>query len=131
MKSALAVILCLILAVSATAQQTPSLSKDALKVKQQVSGLAVGAHISVIRRGASEEFGTFVSAEDSAFTFYDVDTRTEVHLQFEDVRKVKKGYGGYNYPNHRHVDRDKSRIVAIAVVGGLLGITFGALIASK
>ena len=131
MKSALAVILCLTLATSTTAQQTQSLSKDALKVKQQVSAVAVGAHISVIRRDAPEEFGTFVSADDSAFTFYDVDTKTEVHLNFEDVRKVKKGYGGYNYPNHRHVDRDKSRIVGIAVVGGLLAFTFWAAIASK
>jgi len=131
MKSALALILCLTLAVSTTAQQTQSLSKDALNVKQQVFALAVGAHISVVRRGAPEEFGTFVSAEDSAFTFYDVDTKTEVHLKFEEVRKVKNGYGGYNSLRQRHVDRDKSHIIGIAIVGGLLALTFGAVIASK
>jgi len=131
MKSVLAAILCLALATSATGQQAQPLSKDALKVKQQVAALAVGAPISVIRRGAPEEYGTFVSAEADSFSFYDVDSKQQIQLKFEDVRKVKNGYGGYNSLRQHHVDRDKSRIIGIAVVGGLLALTFGAVLASK
>ena len=124
MKSALAAILCFALVVSATAQQTTPqpaqpLSKDARKVQQKVSGLAPGAKISVVRRGADEEFGEFRSVQDDSFTFFDVDSKLEMQLRFEDVRKVKDGYGGYNNFAHKHVDRTRSRIAIACVLGGL------------
>ncbi len=136
MKSVLAAILCFALVVSATAQQTPpqqarTLSKEARKVEQKARSLAPGAPISVVRRGADEEFGEFRSVQDDSFTFFDVDSKLEMQLRFEDVRKVKDGYGGYNNFTHRHVDRTRSRIAVACVLGGLAVVLGVALARDK
>jgi hypothetical protein len=74
---------------------------------------------------APEEFGNFVSSNQEAFTFYDIDRKRNVTLPFEEVRRVKSGYGGYNSVQRRHTDHTKGLIISLIVIGSL-----GALIAA-
>jgi hypothetical protein len=127
--------LCLALTVSATAQQAPlapvSLSKRAEKVKTAIGKLHPGDKLSVIPANGAEEYGALLSSTDSAFTFHDVDTDADVAFRFEDVRKVRDGYGGYNNFAHKHVDRTRSRIAVACVLGGLAVVLGVALALDK
>ena len=95
-------------------------------MKQKADQISRGARISVVRVHGPEEFGTFLRNDEEEFTFYDVDRKMDVTLRYEAVKKIKDGYGGYNFPNHRHVDRDKNLIVAAVVLGGLVVLIFAA-----
>ena len=112
------------------AQQAPVTSKTASAVKHKVEGLAPHAHITVIRTGAPEEFGEFISHDQDGFTFYDVDQKQSVTLRYDEVKKVKDGYGGYNSIRGRHTDRTKGLIVALALAG-VLGALIGTAAAAK
>jgi hypothetical protein len=90
-------------------------------VKVKVARLSPADKISVVRIQAEEEFGNFVSRTENDFTFYDVDEKHHVTLRYEDVKKVKEGYGGYNIRG-RHTDATRNRIILIAGVGVLLGL---------
>ncbi len=113
-------------AITSSAQQVPSLSKKAAEVKQKADHLSPRAPISVVRLDADEEFGTFISNDQEGFTFYDIDRKTDVTLRYETVKKIKDGYGGYNYAVHRHVDRRKNFIIAAVVLGGLFVLIIAA-----
>ena len=118
-----AFLLALALPITSSCQQaSPALSRNALAVKRKADQLAPQAKISVVRRGAEEEFGTFQSNNAEEFTFYDVDLKMPVTLPYEAVKKIKDGYGGYNAWNHRHVDRTRELIVVAAVVGVLITV---------
>lgn len=127
----LAALLISTLALTSSAQQVGSLSKKAASVKRKAEALTPHAPISVIRIHAEEEYGNFVSCGEESFTFYDVDSKTEVTLKYADVRKIKDGYGGYSSIRGRHTDRTKGVIVTIAVIGGVLGILIGAAATAK
>jgi len=116
--------------VTSVAQQAPATSKTAAAVKHKVEGLSPQAHITVIRTGAPEEFGDFVSHDQDGFTFYDVDQKQSVTLRYDEVKKVKDGYGGYNSIRGRHTDRSKGLIVAL-VLAGVLGALIGAAATAK
>lgn len=112
------------LGATAIAQQPPALSKNASAIKRKVERLAPHSPISVIRVKGGEEFGELLSTTQDGFTFRDIDRKTDVTLNYAEVRNVKKGYGGYNYARGRHTDRRKNLIVAaigVATIGALLG----------
>jgi uncharacterized protein (DUF2249 family) len=127
--------LCLALTLSATAQQASlapiALSKRAEKVKTAIGKLSPGGKLSVIPTHGPEEYGALLSSTDNAFTFHDVDTNADVLFRFEDVRKVREGYGGYNNFAHKHVDRTRSRIAIACVLGGVAVVLGVALALDK
>jgi hypothetical protein len=118
------VLACVMAANSAGAQQPPSLSRTAAKVKAKVERLTPQDHISVIPLQGEEEFGSFLSDDPQQFTFYDIDQKRNVSLRYEDVRKVKDGYGGYNPLARKHTDHTRAVVVGVvfAVVLGTLTI---------
>ncbi len=122
----IAALLLFALPVTSFGQQAPALLVRGAAVKQKAGQLSPGARISVVRVHGLEEFGTFVRNDDVEFTFYDVDLHRDVSLAYDEVKKIKDGYGGYNPPNHRHVDRDKNLIVAAVVLGGLVVLVIAA-----
>lgn len=116
--------------VTSVTQQAPATSKTAAAVKYKVEGLAPRAHITVMRTGAPEEFGDFISHTQDGFTFYDVDQTQNVTLKYDEVKKVKDGYGGYNPIRGRHTDRSKGLIIALVTIG-VLGAVIGAAVTAK
>ena len=116
--------------MTSMAQQTAPLSKSAIAVKQKAESLAPRAHITVVRIGAPEEFGHFISYDQESFTFYDIDQKQNVTLKYEDVKKIKDGYGGYNSIQGKHIDRSK-RLIVVLVTVGVIGAVIGAAAAAK
>jgi hypothetical protein len=108
--------------VNIEAQTSIALSNRAESVKRKIAQLASGDKISVVRLHAEEEYGTFQSSDANEFTFYDIDRKSTVTLTFEEVKKVKDGYGGYNSLNRRHTDRTKALVAGLILAGALAGL---------
>jgi len=104
--------------------------KKAAEVKRKAEALSPHAAISVIPIHGEEEYGKFLSCGAEEFTFYDVDSKTEVTLKYAEIRKIKNGYGGYNFVRGRHTDRTKGVIVTLAFVAAL-GALIGAVASAK
>jgi hypothetical protein len=126
----LVALLIFILVLTSSAQQVTPLTKQAASVKRKAETLALHAPISVIRIHAEEEFGKFLSSNQESFTFYDVDRKAEVTLQYADVKKIKDGYGICCTIQGKHADRTKDTI-AIVAVAGLIGGLLIALVSAK
>jgi hypothetical protein len=116
----LVLLLVFTLAVQSAGAQAAPLTKNAERVSRKAGSLVRNAPISVVRIHADEEFGTFVSSDKEAFTFYDIDRKAEVTLRYVEVKKIKDGYGGYNHVRGRHTDRTHG-LIAACVVLGLIG----------
>lgn len=110
------------LALTTSAQQAAPISKKAAAIKRKANSLSLHSPISVVPVHSEEEYGNFLSSDAEKFTFYDVDRKTEVTFKYEEVRKIKNGYGGYNSVRGRHTDRTKAIIVVVAVAGALGGL---------
>lgn len=119
LQRALAALLIVATTLTAVAQQSPSLSKKAQAVKRKVDSLAPHSRVTVIPVHGNEEFGEFLSRDQDAFAFHDVDRNADVTLKYAEVRKVKSGYGGYNSVSGRHTDRTRAIIVTAIVLGAL------------
>lgn len=130
MKIQIAMMLVFGLSISALAQTPPPLSKRAREIKTKVSTLSPQARISVVPKQGEEEFGLFLSSEPEQFSFYDIDRKTNVTLKYEEVRKIKDEYGGYNHLRGRHTDHTKAVVVGIVLAGVLLALIVGAAHAS-
>jgi hypothetical protein len=119
----------LVLPGNAQSGDQPTKRIDA--TKRIVATLAPHARISVVRVHAREEYGEFLSSDQDGFTLYDVDHKMDVTLKYEEVRKVKRGYAGYNYVSHTHTDRTRNFVVAGVVVAGLLGLIVAVVASSN
>jgi len=115
----IAMVLLCTLALPGNAKPGDQPTKRMNAARRIVTALAPHARISVVRIQAPEEYGEFLSSNRDGFTFFDVDRKIDVTLTYEEVRKVKRGYGGYNWLSHTHTDRTKG-FIAMGVVAGLL-----------
>ena len=95
------------------------LSPRAAAIRDKVAQLAPQAKISVIMQHGPEEFGKLQSIGSTSFDFYDVDSKSNITANYDDVKKVKRGYGGYNFVSRRHTDRDRG-IIVVAIAMGVL-----------
>ncbi len=93
--------------------------------------LKPGKKISVVREHSAEEYGKLQTASQTALTFYDLDLRMAVTLPYGDIKKLKRGYGGYNGVTHRHTDRTRALIVGGLVVAALVGLVIALATASN
>lgn len=76
--------------------------------------------MTVIRKDGAECHGSLVASSSESFSLSEVDERRNVDLRYEDVKKVRRGYGGYNSVTGRHVDLVRSRVVFIGVLVALV-----------
>jgi len=126
----IAALLIFCLPATASGQRSPALSKHAETVKRKVDQLAPNAPISVIRVQGEEQYENFQSGDNLSFTFLDIDRHENVTLRYEEVRKIKNGYGGVNSLHQKHTDRTKALIIT-AVVLGVLGGLIAAVAVAK
>lgn len=117
-----ALLLLLASTAAGLTQQGAPLSRRAAAVREKARSLSPHATISVVPEQGEEEFGNFVSSGPQSFTFYDIDRKTEVTLEYAAVRKIKDGYGGYNSVRRRHTDRTKGLVVGLLLLGGLAAL---------
>jgi hypothetical protein len=115
---------CLFLcaAVAQEREAGAALSPSAVKIRNAVRSLSPGEKVTILRKGKPSYHGSLVSAGDDSFLLYEVDERQTVTIPYEEVKKVRRGYGGYNSVSGRHVDPLRNRIAALAVLGALVAV---------
>jgi hypothetical protein len=105
-----------------TPSTNPPLSPQAEQIKKQVEKIGLGNHLTVILPSGDEYYGTITNLDATAFALAEVDLKQTITLNYGEVKKVLKGYGGKNYITGKRVHPRRSLIVGLAVVGGLLGL---------
>jgi hypothetical protein len=117
----LAAVLCLISLPLCHAQQAPPpLSVQAAKIRAMVKGLGPGEQLSVLMKDGAEYHGSLVASGPESFSLSEADEKRTVEVHYEGVKKVRRGYGGYNSVTGRHVDPVRSRVVFIGVLVALV-----------
>ena len=111
----------------AQAQSSPRRANVAAKV----ATLKAGDNISVVFMHSAERYGTFLSSQQDGFTFHDVDQNADVTSAYDDVKKVKAGYGGYNTATHSHTGHTKAYIGLGIATGLIVGIIVAAAAAKN
>ena len=119
---------CLFLCASVAQGQVP-LSPSAVKIRTAIRSLPPGQEVTVLMKGRPSYHGDLREAGDSSFSLYEVDEKRALTIGYEDVKKVRRGYGGYNSVRSRHVDPLHSRIAVIAVLGALVAIVVAVALA--
>jgi hypothetical protein len=109
-----------------TAQQAAQLSAKQSAIQRKAATLKPDDKISVIPMRGVEQFGRFVSSDASGFTFYDVDRHHQMTLQYIEVKKLRKGYAGYNFIRGQHTDPLHNTVAALIIGGVLAGLIIAA-----
>jgi hypothetical protein len=114
------------------AQQTLApLSAHARKIQTKIQAMPVGKRLTVILKDHTEYHGSLSASHDTGFTVQEVDLKQEIAVHYEDVKKLRNGYGGLNTVTERHVDPVRSKIIVIAIVGTVAVILLVALAHDK
>jgi hypothetical protein len=61
----------------------------------------------------------------------EIDQKQQIVVHYEDVKKLRNGYGGMNHATGRHVDPVRSKVIVIAIAGGVVVILLAALATDK
>jgi hypothetical protein len=114
------------------AQQTPvPMSPRAQKIQTKIEELATGASLTVILREGTEYHGALLSADHAGFILNEIDLKQQIIVHYEDVKKLRNGYGGMNHATGRHVDPVRSKVIVIAIAVGVVVILLAALATDK
>ena len=109
-------------AASAAAQ-----SPQANRIHQQVDRIGALGTITVNLRDGHEYYGTVSRIDAAEFTVNEVDLGREITLRYQEVSRVRSGYGETRNIYGRRIHPRTKLIVTLAVVGGLLAVVFIAL----
>jgi len=112
-------------------QNNPASSSQAQKVKDQVQKLGIAKKVTVILLTGKEYYGSISKIESDSFEIAEVDLKQRIAFDYKDVKKARKGYGGWNYFSGKRVNPRTNLIAGIAVVGGLFGLVIFAASQTK
>ena len=89
------------------------------KLKIQVEKIGIGRKITVIRLDEREFYGSVSNIEADGFQIDEVDLKQTVGFKYNELKKVRKGYGGKNYAVGKRVNPRRSLLIGAVIVGGL------------
>jgi hypothetical protein len=98
-------------------QNIPSQSQ---KVKDRVQMFGITEDVTVILLSGKEYYGAISKIEADSFEIAEVDLKRRMTFDYQDVKKVRKGYGRKNYFTGKRANPRANLIAAAAVVGFLL-----------
>src|SRR5262249_31883323 len=78
-------------------QNNPASSPQIQKVKDKVQKLGITEDVTVILLTGKEYYGAISKIEPDSFEIAEVDLKQRITFDYTDVKKVRKGYGGWNY----------------------------------
>ena len=76
--------------------------------------------VTVILLSGKEYYGAISKIEADSFEIAEIDLKRRMTFDYQDVKKVRKGYGGKNYFTGKRANPRTNLIAAAAVVGFLL-----------
>ena len=112
-------------------QAAVPLSPRAQRIQSRIQALPAGARLTAILKDKTEYHGGLLSADDTGFILDEVDLKRQIAVHYEDVKKLRSGYGGLNTVSGRHVDPVRSKIVVIAIAGTVAVVLLVALAHDK
>ncbi len=89
------------------------------QLKKQVEKIGIGRKITVIRLDEREFYGSVSNIEADGFQIDEVDLKQTVDFKYNELKKVRKGYGGKNYAVGKRVNPRRSFLIGAAIVGAL------------
>ncbi len=89
------------------------------KLKKEVEKIGIGRKITVIRLDEREFYGSVSNIEAGGFKIDEVDLKQTVSFKYNELKKVRKEYGGKNYAVGKRVNPRRSFLIGAAIVGGL------------
>ena len=98
-------------------QSAPAPREAALKV--EADKLLPGAPIRVSGMQAPEQFGVFVSDDAEGLTFYSILVDRNITVAYADVKRIKRGPGGFDPRTGKRKGHKKAIIVTAVVVAGV------------
>ncbi|HEY1241236.1 MAG TPA: hypothetical protein VGF16_11810 [Bryobacteraceae bacterium] len=107
--------------------QTP----HANQIRQQVAKIGVLGNLTVSTPGGMEYYGNLRSIGSDDFTINEVDLGHPVTLRYEEVSKVRSGYGTSRNIYGKRIHPHTKLIVGLLVVGGLLALVFVAVASDR
>jgi hypothetical protein len=124
-------LLAMCIPVCQAQQAAVPLSTRAQQIQTKILALPIGNSLTVILKDKTEYHGDLLSADNAGFVLNEVDIKQQKTIRYEDVKKLRNGYGGMNHATGRHVDPVRSKVVVMAIAGGLIVILLAALATDK
>ena len=101
-------------------QSAPVLDQQAMKIKDRVGELGLGTDVTVILQQGREYYGFIQDIGLESFVVAEVDLKQPITIDYSEVKKVRKGYGGKNYITGKRVNPKTNRIASVALLGALV-----------
>jgi len=98
------------------AVQLPS---PAQKIRDSVDKIGIGGRITVILNNGEERYGSVTDVGNTSFEIVEVDLRQKVTIDYTDVKKVRRNYGGKNYISGKRPNPMWGLIAGVAIFGTL------------
>jgi hypothetical protein len=116
--------LTLLFHVSAQAQNanitSAQLAADAQKMKEEVVKIGQGNDITIVRRDGQEFYGTISKIEDDFVSISEVDLKAKIEIDYQQIKKVSKGYGHKKAWNGKRIPPRKYAIGLIIGAAAIL-----------
>jgi len=109
----------------------PGLWAQVDKVRQQIGKIGNLGNVTVSMRDGHEYYGLITQVGQEDFKVKEVALNQEITLRYQDVKKVREGYGTTRNIAGRRIHPRTKLIVTLAVVGGLLTLVFVAVATDK
>jgi hypothetical protein len=113
--------------MSASAQNTDpkssasaQLAAESRKIKDQIAKIGSGNDITIVRRDGQEFYGSILSINDESVVVREVDLKANVEINYQDIKKVSKGYGSAKAWNGKRIPPKKHKIGLIAGLAAIV-----------
>jgi len=112
-------------------QPTPS-EKQTGKVMHAVFNVGVGRGLTVFLRNGDTLHGTLADIRADDFQIAEVDRRQTFTVRYDEVKEVRRGFGGVNLFTGQRVNPSRARTIArYSVLGFVLALPIILVAASK
>jgi hypothetical protein len=107
--------------------QTPQKSDDEIRraeetknIKERIGKIGRGKDVTIVRRDGREFYGRIESIEDDRVSIYEVDLKAKVEINFDQIKKVSKGYGNSRAWNGKRIPPKKHMIGLLIGIGAII-----------
>ena len=96
------------------------LAAEAKKIKEKIVKIGVGNDVTIVRRDGTSFHGSIAKIDADTFVIADVDRKTDLEFNYQQIKQVDKGYSKANPITGQRVPPKTRKIItwtALAVLG--------------
>jgi hypothetical protein len=113
-------------------QQPSPAEKQVEKVMHDVFNVGVGRGMTVFLRNGDTLHGTLADIREDDFQIAEVDRRQTFTVRYDEVKKVRRGFGGVNLFTGQRVNPSRARTIArVSVLAFVLALPIILVASSK